>query len=59
MNIIQMFFRFYIESDSHKKFMKIAKNPHLRSITAKVADKVSKIEISDEIDEKIEAALGE
>ena len=59
MNIIQMFFRFYIESDSQKKFIKLTKNPHLRTITAKAADIANKERITEEIDEKMEAALVE
>ena len=37
MNIIKFFFRFFIQSQSEKKFLQIAKNPKLIDLTKKVS----------------------
>ena len=59
MNIIQMFFRFYIQSDSQKKILRIAKNPRLRNLTGKVREAANKVEIDEHLEDRLQAALTE
>ena len=59
MNIIKFFFRFFIQSQSEKKFLQIAKNPKLIDLTKKVSESVRKqVDIKDEhLEDKIGVAL--
>ena len=59
MNIIQLFFRFYIESDSQKKFLKIAKNPLLLHKTTKIREITGRIQIDEHIEDRIDTILTE
>lgn len=43
MNIIKFFYRFYVLSEAEKKVLIIGKNPHVRELTLKSSETVSKL----------------
>lgn len=58
MNILKFFFRFFVQSPSEKKFMKISKQPDIKKLTAKVSEIVAnKAKIDEHLEDRVEVAL--
>lgn len=59
MNILKFFFRFFVPSPSEKKFLKIARQPEIKNLTLKVSETVSKVQIDEHLEDRVEVALSE
>ena len=57
MNVLKFFFRFFVSSPSEKKFLKIAKHPEIKKLTSKVSQSVSKVQIDEHLEDRVEVAL--
>lgn len=57
MNIIKFFYRFYVLSEAEKKVLIIGNNPHVRELTLKTSETVSKLMGDPNADDKIDIAI--
>lgn len=59
MNILKFFFRFFVQSPSEKKFLKISKQPQVRQMTSRVSEIVAtKVTAIDEhLEDRVSVAI--
>jgi len=58
MNIIKIFYRFFIQNGGEKKLLQLVKNSNIRSLTAKTSDACNKLSSPDpNFEDKIKLTL--